>query len=181
MAAPKRTKKQREYDLDEISRLYLQGWRQVAIVDYLAKNRPYTVTQAIISRDLKTIQERWQASSIRSFDEARAQELAKIDHLELTYWAMFEASKTPAVKQRVVKKIDGEITQSTQEAMKDGGDWRILQRVEWCIDRRCKLLGLDAPAKSEISGKDGGPIIISDLTDEQLKRLAAGEDIQVSE
>lgn len=155
MASPARTKKQREYDLAEISNLYLQGWIQAAIADHIAKSRPYKITQQTISRDLKTIQERWQASAIRSFDEARARELAAIDNLERVAWEAYQAKEPP--------------------------DPRFLDRVSWCIDRRVKLLGLDAPTKNEISGKDGGPIIISELTDEQLKRLAAGEDIQVSE
>lgn len=172
MAAPKRTKKQREYDLQEISRLYLQGWLQVAIVDYLAKNRSYTVTQAIISRDLKTIQERWQASAIRSFDEAKANELAKIDNLELTYWSQWQASIEPVVKRRTSKKVDGQVTEATQEVSLGTGDPRFLQGVQWCIDRRCKLLGLDAPIKQQSQN-----IELNSLTDEQLKRLAAGEDI----
>jgi hypothetical protein len=45
-----------------------------------------------------------------------------------------------------------------------------------------KLLGLDGPTRSEITGKDGGPIEmasidLNSLTDDQIKRLAAGEDI----
>jgi len=31
-----------------------------------------------------------------------------------------------------------------------------------CIERRCKLLGLDAPIRREHSGKDGGPVVIDD-------------------
>lgn len=177
MAAPKRTKKQREYDLEEISRLYLQGVSQLGIVDHIAKHRPYTVTQAIISRDLKTVQDRWQASSIRSFDEARARELAKIDHLELTYWSQWEASMDPIVKRKTAKKIGGELTEATQEVSLGTGNPRFLQGVQWCIDRRCKLLGLDAPTKNELTGRDGGPIVLTELTDEQLKRLADGEEI----
>lgn len=181
MASPARTKKQREYDLQEISSLYLQGWIQAAIADHLAKNRPYQITQQTISRDLKTIQERWQASSIRSFDEARARELAAIDNLERVAWEAYQSSIEPIIKRKTAKRVGGETTEATQEVSLGYGDPRFLDKVSWCIDRRCKLLGLDAPHKSEVTGKDGGPIVISDLTDEQLKRLAAGEDIQVSE
>lgn len=137
MAAPKRTKAQREYDLQEISQLYLQGWIQIKIVDYLSANRDYNVSQVTISRDIKTIQQRWLESSVRDFDEARAAELAKIDNLEIANWSQFEVSK---------------------ESTKGTGDPRFLQGVQWCIDRRCKLLGLDAPTKQEITGKDGAPL-----------------------
>lgn len=169
LGGPVRSKEQREYDLQEISGLYLQGWIQVAIANHLAKTRPYTITRQTISRDIKTIQDRWLASSIRDFDEARAQELAKIDNLERTYWLEYEASKDPVIKRKTATKVDGQTT----------GDPRYLQGIQWCIDRRVKLLGLDGPTRSEITGKDGGPIEIdlNTLTDDQIKRLAVGEDI----
>lgn len=159
MATPKRTKQQREYDLQEISKLYLQGWIQVKIADYLAKNRPYTITQQIISRDIKTIQERWKASAVRDFDEAKAQELAKIDNLELVYWSQFEASKEPIIKRKTAKKVDGQTTEATQEVSLGTGDPRFLQGVQWCIERRCKLLGLD----TQLGDSDETPFIIKVL------------------
>jgi hypothetical protein len=159
MATPKRTKQQREYDLQEISQLYLQGWIQTKIADHIAKTRPYTVTQQIISRDIKTIQKRWLDSSVRSFDDARAQELAKIDNLEITYWLQFEASKDPIIKRKTAKKVDGQTTEATQEISLGTGDPRFLQGVQWCIERRCKLLGLD----TQTEGTDDKPFIIKVL------------------
>ena len=41
--------------------------------------------------------------------------------------------------------------------MRDG-DPRFLEGIFKCIDKRCKMLGLDAPAKQEISGPNQGPI-----------------------
>lgn len=159
MAAPKRTKIQREYDLKEISSLYLQGWIQAAIVDHIKKIRPYTVTQSTVSRDLKTIQERWLASSVRSFDEARAQELAKLDELERVAWDAYELSKEPIVRRKTAKKVDGQTTEATQEVSLGYGDPRFLDKVSWCIDRRCKLLGLD----TQIGDSDEKPFIIKVL------------------
>jgi hypothetical protein len=159
MASPKRTKRQRDYDLQEISTLYLQGWIQVAIAAHLSKNRAYSVTRQTISRDIKTIQQRWLESSVRDFDEARAQELARIDNLELTYWSQFEASKDPIIKRKTKKEIDGQITEATQEVSLGTGDPRFLQGVQWCIDRRCKLLGLD----TQLGDSDEKPLVIKVL------------------
>ncbi len=128
MASVKRTKKQREYDLQEISEMYLKGWIQAKIADRLSANREYTITRQTISRDIKTVQQRWLDASVRNFDEARAQELAKIDHLEIVYWEQFKSS------------------QETVENDNDVGDPRFLQGVQWCIDRRVKLLGLEMNA-----------------------------------
>lgn len=38
-------------------------------------------------------------------------------------------------------------------------DWRTLK---WCIDRRCKIFGLDAPEKRELTGKDGSPLLAAE-------------------
>jgi hypothetical protein len=163
MASPKRTKEQREYDLKEISSLYLQGWIQAEIAAHINKARSYDITQQTISRDIKTIQQRWLESSVRNFDEARAQELAKIDNLELTYWSQFEASKDPIIKRKTAKKVDGQTTEATQEVSLGTGDPRFLQGVQWCIERRCKLLGFDAAIKQDLDLTSGGQSIDSAL------------------
>ncbi|MHC4984512.1 MAG: hypothetical protein ACYTF6_15275, partial [Planctomycetota bacterium] len=53
------------------------------------------------------------------------------------------------------------------------GDPRFLAGVQWCIERRCKILGLDAPTKAQASLLN---INMGNLTDEQLRRIADGED-----
>ncbi len=176
---PKRTRIQREYDLKEISDLYLKGWIQADIRSHLAQTRDYEISQQTISNDIKALQKRWLESSLVSFDEAKAQEIEKINHLEMTYWAAYENSKDPTVRRKTVKKVDGAVTEGTQEVIADTGDPRFLQGVLNCIDRRIKLLGLDAPTKREVSGPGGAPIAtvdMSSLSEDQLKRLAAGED-----
>lgn len=65
MAAPKRTKVQREHDLSKIAELYLKGHTQAAIGETLG------LTQQIVSRDLSTIQKRWEEKSTIDLDTAR--------------------------------------------------------------------------------------------------------------
>jgi len=173
---PKRTKIQREYDLQEIANLYLKGWIQAAISKHIADNRPYRVSQQQISNDIKAIQKRWLESSLVDYDASKAEALAKIDNLEQTYWLQYEASKQPMAKRKVSKKVDGETVEVSQELASGAGDPRYLQGVQWCIDRRIKLMGLDSPIKSEVTGKGGGPIEtktltpdFSTLTDEELE------------
>jgi hypothetical protein len=38
------------------------------------------------------------------------------------------------------------------------GDPRFLAGIQWCIEQRCKILGLLAAVKNELTGKDGGPV-----------------------
>jgi hypothetical protein len=48
---------------------------------------------------------------------------------------------------------------------------RVCDSILRIMERRAKLLGLDAPAKAEISGADGGPIEVSSLTDAELEAI----------
>jgi hypothetical protein len=59
-----------------------------------------------------------------------------------------------------------------------GGDEKAIARLLSIMDRRAKLLGLDAPSRRELSGPEGGPIAtqmvpldLSMLTNEELELL----------
>lgn len=57
------------------------------------------------------------------------------------------------------------------------GDVAAVHACMRIMERRAKLLGLDAPEKREVTGKDGVPLLPAkptDLTDEQLAAIAAG-------
>lgn len=165
---PRRRKIQRERDLVILSERYLSGIPQYEIA------RQLKVTQQTVSNDLKELQSRWLASSLVNIDEVKARELAKIDYLERVYWEGYERSirveETTTVRASgAVRQVPGSDTQFIQE--KDAttiktqhsrdGNTSYLQGVQWCIDRRCKLLGIDAPTKltaTSIDGKTEVPI-----------------------
>ena len=136
MAAPKRTKFEREKDLLEISHLYLQGITQAEIGQSL------DVTQQQICYDLKILRKRWLQSSVLNIDLAKAKELARIDHLEREYWVAWEKSKNP-VKTKGQKKVDGQVIETTVQAETGTGDPRFLAGVQWCINKRCDIVGMD--------------------------------------
>lgn len=150
-ASNRRTRKERERDLAKISEHYLRGYTQAQIGEILG------FTQQQISLDLKEMQKRWKESALRNFDEAKAQELAKIDNLELEYWEAWHNSRG----QKKVSSTERADTASGQrnkaqirtEDMQS--DPRFLEGVRWCVDRRCKLLGLDAPSKIAPTNPEG--------------------------
>lgn len=167
--APKRTRIQRQRDLLDIARLYLEGKRQWEIVEWIAGNRPYKLSQQILSIDLRDIQRQWLAEAKILVEEQRRKELAKIDNLEREYWAAYARSKSKSVRithegkpcksKKDATEPDAMTPEITTMVKEDrDGDPRFLEGVQRCIDRRCRLLGLDAPAKQELSGPDGGPI-----------------------
>jgi len=156
----KRTKIQIAEDRREIAAQYLRGKTQAEIAAYISTDpaRGYTLTVQQISYDLRKIQAQWRESSLRDFDELRAQELAKVDELERTYWQAWLDSC--AALETITQEGTGDGVAKVKKTSKpQNGDPRFLSGVERCIERRCRLLGLDAPAKSELTGKDGAPLL----------------------
>jgi len=155
---------QRDRDRKIIAELYLKGLAQWDIADQVK------VDQSTVSRDLTFIRAQWRKDTLFDFNEAKNRELARIDLLELTNWEAWERSleefRSKSIKQRAAKierqgqEDETRITpiESISKAEGRNGDPRFLQGVQWCIERRCKILGIDAPAKLEHTGAGGGPI-----------------------
>jgi len=142
---------------------YLSGTVQAAIAEQLGVN------QSTISRDLKALQKAWLASALIDLNDAKARELAKVDRLEREYWTAWERSREDAetVKQRG-KSADGTgiKPESIEKTTKgQAGDPRFLAGIQWCIERRCKIIGVDAPTKQELTGAGGGPLEVVYLND----------------
>lgn len=170
MAAPKRSRLQAQKDQVEIATLYLQGKTQFEIAEILSKDqaRGYTLTQQTISRDLRHIERAWRQSSLIEFNTARARELAKIDNLEREYWKAWDRSKTEK-KHSEKEKTEGRVLKEVTRTQKWEliGDHRFLEGVQWCISKRCELLGLDAPVQLQHSGL----IQVEDITTQKSKEI----------
>jgi hypothetical protein len=96
-----------------------------------------------VNSDLKAIQADWQARALESLDACKWEEVARLDHLEGKYLRAWEQSCKPCVT-RQVKTVKGknprtEVTTTEQDR---DGDPAFLAGVGWCIEQRCKLLGL---------------------------------------
>lgn len=145
---PKRTEVERERDRRLVAELYLTGHNQYDIRDILNEREDvaYTICQQQISHDLAVIRKRWADSGVRDFDAARAQELARIDRLEIEYW---DAWRDVVPTDRTAPSY--------------------LAGVMSCIDRRCKLLGLDAPTKIAPTDPSGENPYMG-LSDDDLRR-----------
>lgn len=123
----------------EVSEKYLRG----ATIQQIADE--YGVDKAQISRDLKYIREQWLEASINHIDQKKAIELAKLDHLEMTYWDGWERSVKNA------KVVTNEQTpvgkRKTTQTKTMSGNPAFLDGVLKCIDKRCQILGIEATKK----------------------------------
>ena len=136
-----------------IADLYLQGATQTAIAEEVK------VDQSTVSRDLAALQSEWLESALIDVNEAKANALAKVDRLEREYWDAWERSCEDAETVRMEGKATKEGEEGAPERVVktskgQAGDPRFLAGVQWCIERRCKIIGVDAPAKSELTMPD---------------------------
>jgi hypothetical protein len=114
------------------------------------------MTRQMVGYDLQALQREWLKAGLMDLTEAKARELAKIDELERTYWDAWEQSKEVKQTDTSGKTAGGELRAQIRKETRDGNP-AFLTGVGWCIDRRAKLLGLDAPTKQDITS--GGKTI----------------------
>lgn len=159
MSGKRRSSGQLARDRRRIADLYLQGRLQSDIAEKLE------ISPATVSRDITYLQAEWIKSSLIDVGKRKSQELAKVDRLEREYWDAWlrscEDAETATQKQKgkVTKAVgeDGEfVAEQPAEISKtrkgQAGDPRFLTGVQWCIERRCKILGIDAPAEVKHKG-----------------------------
>lgn len=149
MAAPKRTPFERERDLVEIARLMVRGNNVVEIANELK------VSASQVRYDIKTVEQRWHDAATDSLNAYKEKELAKLDELERTYWKAWVESLKPKTTE-YVERGEGEKGPQSRTGRRievQTGNPAYLNGVLSCIDRRIKLLGLDAPIKIDISEK----------------------------
>lgn len=162
---PQRTSRQVERDRALIGRLYVKGKTQREIAETLQaayeKERPadwpadrpwISISRQQVAHELAAVREEWRQSAVVDFNLAKGRELARIDALEEAYWEAYERSKQDRIARQLYSKVDehGNVkpTHQTVSTSRSDGDEKFLAGIQWCIDRRCKILGIDAPTKT---------------------------------
>lgn len=166
---PKFSPRQRELVLARVAELYLKA------IGVQAIGQDIGVSTQMAINYVKELEKRWKASAIRDFDQAKGIELAKLDHLEQQYWDAWERSCLEHTESHTIvepKMVDGKEVptrkRQTIKKIEEVGDPRFLDGVYKCIDRRIKLLGLDA-AERHILETRGGP---ENALDQRLAKYA---------
>lgn len=128
-----------------IADYYLHGDSQMAIVEKMKIAHNIKISQTTVFRDLKAIQQQWKKETNLDIDEIKIVQLKKIDNLEREFWAGWHRSYGPTRKKTIKKKTDPDGTTDEKQVQEWelAGDPRFLQGVLQCIERRCKILGID--------------------------------------
>jgi len=154
----RRSKSRLARDRRRIGDLYLRGWLQADIADELG------LAQGTVSKDIATMQKSWQEAGAYDFDEAKQKELAKIDTLERTYWDAWSKSREDAETVRQEGSVKSDAPEKVVRTAKgQSGDPRYLAGVQWCIDKRCKIMGIDAPTEINLGNKPGQTLKVEDV------------------
>lgn len=127
---------------------------------YNAEHPDTPITRGMAWKDMARIREMWTEQAVAFITTATAEELAKLEAIEVEMWAAWEKSKR-VERKRMSKKTTpadadapgpAELAEQTLsiESEDTPGDERYMARIAWCMERRAKLLGLDAPSVAEI-------------------------------
>lgn len=171
--AKDRKPSQIERDRRVIARMYLKGRVQAEIAAELKIN------QSTVSRELKLLVEEWKVERVYDINEWKARELAKIDSLELEYWQAWERSQTDALvrSKKVVQDVGGDKKEAFERTEARVGDPRFLDGVQWCIDKRCAIIGVEAPKRIAADPQINFNVNWDELTPDQIARIRNARDI----
>lgn len=105
-------------------------------LNYRQMSEALEVSIGTIAADVKIILKRWEKEQVSEIDKIRQLELQRLDRALNAIWDRVLEGKTHAVA--AMLKV---------------------------MERRAKILGLDAPGKLEHSGPEGGPIVMVNWDD----------------
>lgn len=141
--------RQKEFEIEhrrgEVARLYLEGRSLRQVGTQLG------VSHVTVKNDVDAIYEEWREDHKEYIDSAIVKELRKLDKIESEAWDGWLRSCKDAEK--IVEESGatekGDYTKSRTEVVPQAGDPRFLKVILDTIQRRCSILGIDAPKKIE--------------------------------
>ena len=173
MAAPKRTKQQRQIDLQKEIELYAQGWTQQQIADEMGLSQP------VIKRDLDEVAQLALSNATQAIGMVKARQLANLTLTVKEMWDEYERSKdettitTNTVQQSSAGKYPGTTHRAINRTERRFGDPRYIMTMLKAEDQIAKLMGLYAPTKTELAGINGGQAEDVDARRERVKAIIA--------
>ncbi|MER5302291.1 hypothetical protein ABT039_22915 [Streptomyces lasiicapitis] len=131
-----------------------------------AHRRSQAIALRLAGMDYQTIAER--------LDYADRGAASKDVHRALETNLEAESAAAATLRELEVQRLDRMQAAAWAKAAK--GDLKAIETVLKVIDRRARLLGLDRPARTEITGADGGPLQVEAVDVAELERLITMTD-----
>ena len=113
---------------------------------------------------MNDLRNRWLDERRENFNEWIQRELNTLDKIEAEAWDAWEDSKKP-----LLKTVKSELNNS-KSATTQSGNPKFLEIITANLARRAKLLGYDAPSRTDVTS-GGAPVIpVIKFGDEQNER-----------
>jgi len=112
------------------------------------------LTRRTVQAELVAIRGDWKGRTQIDFESAIAQQLDRVDLVEKYAFEGWERSLTrKAVEtKQAVRTVNGQVDRATLRAETGNGDPAFLARMSWCIEQRCRILGLEKPREVTVQG-----------------------------
>jgi len=131
--------------------LYLQGHTQAQVAE-LAREQTggHNFTRHTVAKYVNEAIDEWKEHKSQLVDNHKAIELAKINALETTYWDAWRRSCEIVKNTSKTKKKGDEggrmaVAQVKEDHKQGAGDPQYLRGIQWCVEMRCKILGIEVP------------------------------------
>lgn len=153
---PKRTHAQREADLAETAQLRNIDWSARKIAEYLSPKYPGGLSEQTIQSDFAELDMRQQQRMGNDLDLHRALMLTQLDQIIRQSYIGWERSLSDAERTELSSGNDANGPWDTSKVVRAAqcGDPRFSKVMLDALDRRAKLLGLDAPTKTEVKAEN---------------------------
>lgn len=167
--------------------LYKRGWSIRKITEEVRIRLNTTCSTRTVWNDISELLDEWRAARINDVDQRLQLELERIDDAVQELWEQWDKSKEDWVREhnkRVGVPIpagegqqNGEATEivtvkreNVSENVVGLGNPAYIAEIRQQLSERRKLLGLYAATKTEVTGKDGTPLIPAEkMTEEEIQ------------
>ena len=169
-----------------VADLYKRGWSISKIAAEVRSRMNTTCSTRTIWNDIQTLLDEWRSHRINDVDQRLQLELERSDDAVCELWEQWDKSKENWVREYnkrtgvPVPVTDGngqpvgdqtEIQtvkrENTTENVVGLGDPRYIAEIRQQLAERRKLLGLYAATKTEVTGKDGSPLLPAEQMQEE--------------
>ena len=143
-----RPAERRASDQSKLAELYLHG---VSTADMAMR---LGLTRRTVQAELSAIRKVWRTRTHLDFQSALFQQLDRIDLIEKYAYEGWERSLIPQTTQtkQATSGSSGQVNRATVRTGSGVGDRGFLAQMAWCVEQRCKILGLEKPVAVEVRG-----------------------------
>lgn len=174
-----------------IAPLYKRGWSIARIAEEVRNRLNTTCSTRTVWNDINELLDEWRQLRVKDVDQRLQLELERIDDAVKELWEQWDKSKEDWTREHN-KRIGVPVPQTDKDGNPVGeateiatikrenvsenvvglGNPAYIAEIRQQLAERRKLLGLYAATKTELTGKDGAPLVVpvEKMSEEDIKK-----------